>query len=106
MPVKIDLTNFLFKMSTAKNTDELWNLLLYGFLRFTTGTSVGDPNDFLILSNHQIDYSEGFVDTEHLMNAPLRMTVPLVGVLYKVYVQKINWTNKRVRLLNSIVNIM
>ena len=65
--MKIDLTNFLFKMSAAKDTDELWNLLLkgldyydfhlflYGFLRFTTGTSVGDPNDFLILSNHQID---------------------------------------------------
>ena len=71
----MDLTNFLFKMSAAKDTDELWNLLLkgmdyygfdlflYGFLRFTTGTSVGDPNDFLILSNHQIDCLEGFVDT-------------------------------------------
>jgi len=115
--VQIDLTNFLFKMSAAKDTDEMWNLLLegtdycgfdlllYGFSRFTTGTSVGDPNDFLILSNHQIDYSEGFVDTAHLMNAPFRMTVPLVGVLYKVYMPKINWTNKRVRLLNSIVNI-
>ena len=73
--MKMDLTNFLFKMSAAKDTDELWNLLLkgldyydfdlflYGFLRFTTGTSVGDPNDFLILSNHHIDYLEGFVDT-------------------------------------------
>jgi LuxR family transcriptional regulator len=71
----MDLMNFLFKMSAAKDTDELWNLLLkgmdyydfdlflYGFLRFTTGTSVGDPNDFLILSNHDIDYLEGFVDT-------------------------------------------
>lgn len=73
--MKMDLMNFLFKMSAAKDTDELWNLLLkgmdyydfdlflYGFLRFTTGTSVGDPNDFLILSNHDIDYLEGFVDT-------------------------------------------
>ena len=54
----MDLTNFLFKMSAAKDTEELWNLLLagmvyygfdrllYGFSRFTTGTSVGDPNDF------------------------------------------------------------
>ena len=74
--MKMDLTNFLFKMSAAKYTEELWNLLIkgmdyYGFdrllyssSRFTTGTSVGDPNDFLILSNHQIDYLEGFVDTE------------------------------------------
>ena len=65
MPVKMDLTKFLFKMSAAKDTEELWNLLLtgmdfygfdrllYGFSRFTTGTSVGDPNDFLILSNHK-----------------------------------------------------
>ena len=40
-----------------------FDLLLYGFSRFTTGTGVGDPNDFLILSNHQIDCLEGFVDT-------------------------------------------
>ena len=61
----------------------MWNLLLtgmdfygfdrllYGFSRFTTGTSVGNPNDFLILSNHKKDYLEGFVDTEHLMNSPM-----------------------------------
>ena len=61
----MDLTKFLFKMSAAKDTEELWNLLLkgmdfygfdrllYGFSRFTTGTSVGNPNDFLILSNHK-----------------------------------------------------
>ena len=71
----MDLMNFLFNMSAAKDTDKLWNLLLkgldyydfhlflYGFLRFTTGTSVGDPNDFLILSNHHIDYLEGSVVT-------------------------------------------
>jgi len=81
--VKMDLTNFLFEMSAAKDTEELWNLLLtgmdfygfdrllYGFSRFTTGTSVGDPNDFLILSTHKKDYLEGFVDTEHLMNSPM-----------------------------------
>jgi len=71
--VKMDLTNFLFKISAAKDTEELWNLLLkgmdfygferplYGFSRFTTGKSVGDPNDFLILSNHKKDYLEGFL---------------------------------------------
>ena len=79
----MDLTNFLLKMSAAKDTEELWNLLLTGmdyygfdrllyvFSRFTTGTSVGDPNDFLTLSNHKKDSLEGFVDTEHLMNAPM-----------------------------------
>jgi hypothetical protein len=40
--VKMDLTNFLFKMSAAKDTDELWNLLLkgmdyYGFDLFLYG---------------------------------------------------------------------
>jgi hypothetical protein len=38
----MDLTNFLFKMSAAKDTDELWNLLLkgmdyYGFDLFLYG---------------------------------------------------------------------
>jgi len=79
----MDLTNYLFRLSAATTTEDLWNLLLngmdhygfdrllYGFSRFTTGTSVGDPNDFLILSNHKKEYLQGFVDTEHLMNAPM-----------------------------------
>ena len=38
----MDLTNILFKMSAAKDTDELWNLLLkgmdyYGFELFLYG---------------------------------------------------------------------
>jgi hypothetical protein len=38
----MDLTNFLFKMSAAKDTEELWNLLLagmdfYGFDRLLYG---------------------------------------------------------------------
>ena len=28
--MKMDLTNFLFKMSAAKDTEELWNLLIKG----------------------------------------------------------------------------
>ena len=82
-PTEMNLTNFLFKMSATTNIEDLWNLLLqgmdfygfdrllYGFSRFTTGTSVGDPNDFLILSNHAKEYLEGFIDSEHLMNAPM-----------------------------------
>ena len=82
-PTDMNLTNFLFKMSATTNIEDLWNLLLqgmdfygfdrllYGFSRFTTGTSVGNPNDFLILSNHTTQYLEGFVDSEHLMNAPM-----------------------------------
>lgn len=78
-----DLTQFLFRMSAAPDTESLWSLLveamdrygfdrlLYGFSRFATETSVGDPNDFLILSNHDKDYLKGFVDTQHLMNAPM-----------------------------------
>ena len=64
----MDLTNFLFRMSAAKDTEELSNLLLngidfygfdrllYGFSRFTTGSRIGDPNDLLILSHHKKDY--------------------------------------------------
>ena len=59
----MDLTNFLFKMSAAKDTEELWNLpltgmdfyglyrLLYGYSRFTTGKSLDDLNDFQIIRN-------------------------------------------------------
>ena len=73
--------------------------LLYGFSRFTTGTSVGDPSDFLILSNHKKDYLEGFVDTEHLMNAPMvKWAIQHDGAcswrLIQSLYAKINWTNK------------
>ena len=85
--------------------------LLYGFSRFTTGTSVGDPKDFLILSNHKKDYLEGFVDTEHLMNSPMvKWSIQNDGAcswrLIHSLMPKINWTNKLVRLWNLIVNIM
>ena len=55
-PKNIVLTNFLFKMSAATDTEELWTLLLKGmdiygldrllngFSRFTTGTRVDDRN--------------------------------------------------------------
>ena len=67
---------FLLEMTQASDVESLWQVhcarmaeygfdrLLYGFTRFCTESSLGDPNDFVVLSNHCPDYLKGFVDGE------------------------------------------
>lgn len=45
--------------------------LLYGFTRFATETCFGDPNDALILSNHDPAYLERYLAEERLRHAPM-----------------------------------
>src|SRR6056297_393489 len=63
----------LLDLTHSSSIEELWDLhcrrmtrfgfdrLLYGFTRFRTATSLGDPNDFIVLSNIGSDYVETFV---------------------------------------------
>lgn len=63
----------LMHVSNAPNIEALWDLhtqkmaqygfdrLLYGFTYGLTPTSLGDPNDFLLLTNHDSSYTDGFV---------------------------------------------
>lgn len=45
--------------------------LLYGYTMFKTRTSLGDPDDFVVLSNHPREYLEAFFKTGMYHNAPL-----------------------------------
>ena len=45
--------------------------LIYGFTRFRTQTSLGDPNDFLLLSNHDRCYLDRFVGQGLYHHAPM-----------------------------------
>jgi LuxR family transcriptional regulator len=68
---------------TAASVDELWEMhtrrmaaygfdrLIYGFSRYMTETSMGDPDDFLLLSNHDPAYIERFIGEGLFHHAPM-----------------------------------
>jgi len=68
---------------TASSTEELWALhsermagygfdrLIYGFTRFKTERSLGDPDDFVLLSNHDPAYMDAFIGRGLYFDAPM-----------------------------------
>ena len=67
----------------AGSIEEVWALhtdtmaqygfdrLIYGFTRYKTANSLGDPLDMLILSNHEPSYIRRFIDDGLYFNAPM-----------------------------------
>lgn len=79
----MELREYLHFLSNAQSLEELWaahtanmaefgfDRLLYGCTRYRTETSLGDPDDFIILSNHDKAYVEGFLDRGLYFHAPM-----------------------------------
>ena len=79
----MSLREYLHYLSNAPTLEDLWSAhtskmaeygfdrLLYGFTRFRTLTSLGDPEDFTILSNHDPSYIQGFINDGLYYNAPM-----------------------------------
>lgn len=73
----------LLDLTHSNSIEELWDLhcrrmasfgfdrLLYGFTRFRTATSLGDPDDFIVLSNIDSDYVQSFVHNGLYRSAPM-----------------------------------
>jgi LuxR family transcriptional regulator len=67
----------------ARNIEELWSLhthqmaaygfdrILYGYTRYRTENSLGDPEDFVVLSNHDEAYTESFIGRRLYLRAPM-----------------------------------
>lgn len=83
----------LDRMLAAETLEELWEIhvghmqrfgfdrLLYGFTRFKTGRSLGQPDDILVLSNHDPCYIETFIRGGMYERAPMvRWAAENVGV--------------------------
>ena len=78
-----DLRYKLIELTNVDRVEVLWaehcNLmdaygfdrLIYGITRFLTPNSMGDPNDFVILSNHLPAYRKGFVEGGLYRDAPM-----------------------------------
>lgn len=75
--------DYLIDLTNAASVEELWakhcakmdefgfDRLIYGFTRFMTPTSLGDPNDFVVLTNHLPAYRKGFVEDGLYRHAPM-----------------------------------
>lgn len=84
--VKIDdlsVVDYLHFLSNCQSIEELWNAhmvrmhgygfdrLIYGFTRYRSGTSLGDPEDFALLTNHDKAYTDIFIGEQHYTRAPM-----------------------------------
>lgn len=77
------LIEYLEFISYTKTLEELWaghsaqmanygfDRLLYGYTQYRTATSLGDPEDFVILTNHDQDYIDGFLHAGLYFHAPM-----------------------------------
>ncbi len=74
---------FLERITAATSVEAVWteltamtarhgfDRLIYGFTRFRTAQSLGDPDDLLILTNHDPAYSDHFIGGRLYMHAPM-----------------------------------
>ncbi|KAA8606637.1 LuxR family transcriptional regulator [Salipiger aestuarii] len=72
----LDLTNAasvedLWAMHIGLMADYGFDRLLYGFTRYRTERSLGDPDDFVLLTNHTSAYTDVFVGQGLYRNAPM-----------------------------------
>lgn len=78
-----DLVTHLEALTNAPTVEDLWQLhcdklsdigfdrLIYGFTRYRSGGSLGDPQDWIILTNHGEAYMDGFIGQGLYYNAPM-----------------------------------
>ncbi|WP_375280935.1 autoinducer binding domain-containing protein [Pseudooctadecabacter sp.] len=78
-----DLVAHLDLVTNAPSVENLWSLhcdamasfgfdrLIYGFTRYRSGGSLGDPQDWVLLTNHGDAYMEGFLSHGHVYRAPM-----------------------------------
>ncbi len=74
---------YLMALSNCQTLEELWeghcaqmaeygfDRLIYGFTRYRTVTSLGDPEDFVILTNHSKEYTDVFLGDGQYFYAPM-----------------------------------
>lgn len=77
------LSRYLTALTNTQSIEELWDMhtrkmasygfdrLLYGFTRYRSGKSLGDPEDYVILSNHTSAYTDVFMGQGLYFHAPM-----------------------------------
>ncbi len=79
----MSLAAFIDRLTNTQSIEELWNLhcekmrtfgfekIFYGFTNYRLGRSLGDPDDFIVLSNHDKDYLDWFLGGSKYFHAPM-----------------------------------
>lgn len=77
------LSEYLSALTNTQSIEELWDMhtrkmdsygfdrLLYGFTRYRSGNSLGDPEDYVVLTNHDEDYTDVFIGDGLYFDAPM-----------------------------------
>ncbi len=78
-----DLTSYVTEMTNAQSIEQLWEMhvqkmnsygfdrIIYGFTHFSTPKGFGDPDDFILLTNHSSEYVDEFVHEGLFLDAPM-----------------------------------
>ena len=78
-----NIRKFLNFLANCQSMEELWDAhtvqmaeygfdrLIYGFTRYRTSNSLGDPEDMIILSNHSPEYPDMFMGQKRYIDAPM-----------------------------------
>ncbi|MEC7965555.1 MAG: LuxR family transcriptional regulator [Pseudomonadota bacterium] len=76
-------SKYLQALTNTQSIEELWDMhtrkmasygfdrLLYGFTRYRTSTSLGDPDDFIVLTNHDPAYTDVFMGKGLYFHGPM-----------------------------------
>ena len=77
------LTAYLDALTNAQTVEDFWRLhsakmasfgfdrLIYGFTRYRSASSLGDPQDWVVLTNQPPEYMTPFVDEGLYFHAPM-----------------------------------
>ncbi|MCH2078411.1 MAG: LuxR family transcriptional regulator [Rhodobacteraceae bacterium] len=75
--------DYLWAITEAKSMEEIWDMhvermasygfdrLLYGYTQYLTPSSLGDPEDLVLLSNHDPEYVNTFIGSGLYFHAPM-----------------------------------
>jgi LuxR family transcriptional regulator len=61
----------LWEAHTEKMGEYGFDRIIYGFTRYRSSTSLGDPEDFILLTNHDTAYTDVFIGENHYNQAPM-----------------------------------
>ena len=79
----MSLRDYLHSIARCPTIEELWDAhtdkmnsygfdrLIYGFTRYRTSTSLGDPEDFVILTNHSRAFTDEFLGQGLYAHSPM-----------------------------------
>lgn len=77
------MMQYLEALTNARSDQEMWLLhadkmkqygfdrLLYGYTRYKTSNSLGDPDDWVILTTQSPEFMQTFIQEDHYMHAPM-----------------------------------